>query len=77
MDSAISFLASLSKNIYEGLDTIRFPILNVSFLVVLFSVFFLKLAIWFISVLTGGKQNSSDSSGSQKFDNNNNYIYRR
>lgn len=76
MEDAILFLGSLKTSMWNGLDSIQFPILGASFLVVLISVLFINVTIWLISVLTGGRQNDKGST-SQKLDNNNNYIYRR
>lgn len=78
MNDALAFLESLRSSLWNGLDSITFPVLGVSFLVVLLSVLFINLFLWFLRVVTGGKQDSSSSgSSSQKLDDNNNYIYRR
>lgn len=75
MNDAIAFLNALKISLWDGLDSIQFPILGASFLVVLLAVLFINVTIWFIAVITGGRQN--DKGTSQNLDNNNNYIYRR
>lgn len=78
MNDALAFLEALRSSMWNGLDSITFPVLGVSFLVVLLSVLFINLFLWFLRVVTGGRQDSSSSgSSSQKLDDNNNYIYRR
>ena len=74
MADALSFLQALKTSLWAGLDSIQFPVLGVSMLVVFIAVLFINLTFWFLSVLTGGRQNGNTN---QKLDDNNNYIYRR
>lgn len=76
MDFALNLINNIKTTMWNGLDSIEFPVLGVSMLIVFIAVLFINCVIWFISVLTGGRQNDSKSFGSG-LDNNNNYIYRR
>lgn len=74
MTDALSFLQALKTSLWAGLDSVQFPVLGVSMLVVFIAVLFINLTFWFLAVLTGGRQNGNTN---QKLDDNNNYIYRR
>lgn len=74
MNDALYFLRSMKDMIWDGLDSCNVPIFGVSFLVFLLSVFFIKLCLWFYCVVTGAKVNEKRGG---RYDNNNNYIYRR
>lgn len=76
MNDSINFLNALSSTIYNGLKAVTFPVLGVSFLVVLLTVLFINASLWVIRSITGGRQDS-DLKGHNGLDNNNNYIYRR
>ena len=54
MNDAINFLNALSSTIYNGLKTVTFPVLGVSFLVVLLTVLFINASLWVIRSITGG-----------------------
>lgn len=75
MEDALIFIRGLMDTMWNGLDSVTMPVLNVSFLMFALAVLFINLMLKFISVLTGGKQDKEVKGG--RLDDNNNYIYRR
>lgn len=75
MSDILNGIHSLSLSFYNGLRTTTMPVLGCSFLTFFFTVFFINLFIWAVSVLTGGRQNKEEKGG--RLDDNNNYIYKR
>lgn len=67
-------LRALSQSIWEGLSNVTLPVINVSCTVFFAALLAFNMFCFFLSVLTGGKQDQREGG---RFDNNNNYIYRR
>lgn len=74
MNDALEFLSGMKEMLWNGLRSCNVPILGVSFLTFILTVFFIKLCLWFYGVVTGAKVNEKTGG---RMDNNNNYIYRR
>lgn len=74
MTEAVNTLKELTQMFWNAFDSVRVPILNISFLVFFLGLMVFNLITMLLSTLTNGSQDKDEKA---RLDNNNNYIYRR
>lgn len=73
MTDALRLIDTLRTGLWNGLNSLQVPLLGVSFIIFYMTIFMFNVVTKFLAVLT----NSSQDKDGGRYDNNNNYIYKR